>query len=171
MFESTVAALTIYHDLQGQWLKAPLPQSVETPSIEPTKDGWIGITTYTGTAVEGLLPDARAAPSSVRKRSTTTRQLRMDHLEFIQDAMHAWLREAHDRRRPWSWPTRCGIPAAPIGNGKEVLEMDHFLCPRRLHREPGRLPATAPTLSPHPTAIDRLSRACPPRRSARSRDR
>ena len=47
-FETSIAALTVYHDLQGQWFPGPLARNLETPSIEPTRDGWVGLCTYTG---------------------------------------------------------------------------------------------------------------------------
>ena len=48
MLETMCLTMTTYHDLFGQFLPGfALPQAIETPSIEPCKDGWIGICTYT----------------------------------------------------------------------------------------------------------------------------
>jgi crotonobetainyl-CoA:carnitine CoA-transferase CaiB-like acyl-CoA transferase len=124
MFEVAVASLTIYHDLQGQWLGVPLPQSIETPSIEPTKDGWIGIATYTGQQWKDFcLLLGRPDVGEDEKFYNAT--VRMDHLAFIQELMHGWTRN-QTTDEIMEIATAMRVPAALIGNGKEVLEMDHF---------------------------------------------
>ena len=47
-FEAMLLCLTVYHDLDGQWNEGPVPRSIEIPSIERAKDGWVGICTITG---------------------------------------------------------------------------------------------------------------------------
>ena len=48
IFEAMLLCLTIYHDLNGQWVEGRLPRGVEMPSIERAKDGWVGFCTITG---------------------------------------------------------------------------------------------------------------------------
>ena len=49
MLEALCLCFTTYHDLFGQFVPGfAIPIAIETPSIEPCKDGWIGLCTYTG---------------------------------------------------------------------------------------------------------------------------
>lgn len=125
MLEALCHTFTTYHDLFGQFVPGfAIPIAVETPSIEPCKDGWIGLCTYTGQQWKDLCslmgrPDIGADPRFLDGSA------RMQHLDFIRDAIHDWT-----KTQTMAEVTElCGlmrIPVAPIGDGKSVLRFDQF---------------------------------------------
>ncbi len=130
MFETTLACLTTFHDLSGQFMPGPLPQSIDTPSIEPARDGWVGLVTYTGQQWKDFCLLIGRPELGEDERYYEAR-VRMEHLAVIQRAMHAWTR-AHDVDEIIARASELRIPAAPIGDGKRVLGFDHFRA-RGLH--------------------------------------
>lgn len=124
MFEVVASSLTVLHDLAGQFFEGPLPQNLETPSIEPTKDGWVGITSYTGQQWKDFCLLIGRPEISEDERFYEARE-RMDHLAFIREAMHAYTKQ-HTSEEIIELASAMRIPAAPIGDGRSVLEMDHF---------------------------------------------
>jgi crotonobetainyl-CoA:carnitine CoA-transferase CaiB-like acyl-CoA transferase len=152
-FECTLASLTTLHDLQGQFLGVPAAISIDTPSIEPAKDGWVGLTAYTGQQWKDFCLMIGRPELGDDERMYEAR-VRMQHLPIVQAAMHAWTKQ-HTVDEILSRAGELRIPAAPIGDGKRVLEFDHL-------RERGVF-----VRSPHgdfmqPRVPYRLS-ACPPR--------
>ena len=151
-FECTLASLTTLHDLQGQFLGVPAAISIDTPSIEPAKDGWVGLTAYTGQQWKDFC-SLIGRPELADDERFFEARVRMQHLPFVQEAMHAWTQQRTvDEIIRLAQELR--IPAAPIGDGKRVLELDHL-------RERGVF-----VRSPHgdfvqPRVPYRLS-ACPP---------
>jgi crotonobetainyl-CoA:carnitine CoA-transferase CaiB-like acyl-CoA transferase len=124
MFEVAVAAMTVYHDLQGQFFPGPLAQSIETPSIEPAADGWIGFCTYTGQQWKDFcLMIGR--PELAEDERFYDAKARMDHLPFIREAIHAWTRE-RTVAEILETASLLRLPVAPIGNGRNALDFDHF---------------------------------------------
>ncbi|MCA9504254.1 MAG: CoA transferase [Myxococcales bacterium] len=124
IFESMITCMTTYHDLFGQWFGVPLAQALELPSIEPAKDGWVGLCTYTGQQWKDLCAlmgrpdvgdDARYLDGSARMRE----------IETIQPIIHAWTR-AHTIDEIVELANLMRIPVAPIGDGRNVLDFDHF---------------------------------------------
>jgi crotonobetainyl-CoA:carnitine CoA-transferase CaiB-like acyl-CoA transferase len=126
IFETACLCLTTYHDLYGQFIPGfAIPQAIETPSIEPCEDGWIGICTYTAQQWRDLCvlvgrPDVGEDPL-YRDGSA-----RMQHLEFIREILHAWTRQ-HTRAEITELLGLMRIPVAPIGDGQSVLEVDQFV--------------------------------------------
>jgi len=152
-FECVLASLTTLHDLQGQLLGIPAAISIDTPSIEPASDGWVGLTAYTGQQWKDFCLLIRRPELAEDERFYEAR-VRMQQLAFVQQAMHAWTKQ-HSVDEILSRASELRIPAAPIGDGKRVLELDHL-------RERGVF-----VRSPHgdfmqPRAPYQLS-ACPPR--------
>ncbi len=124
MFEVALAALTVYHDLQGQWLEGPLPQSLETPSIEPTRDGWVGLCAYTGQQWKDFCLMVGRPEVADDERYYDARS-RMEHLPFIQEVMHAFTR-THTTDEVIELASAMRIPVAAVGNGQLVLEQQHY---------------------------------------------
>ncbi len=124
MFEAILLSMTIYHDLNGQWVEGPLLRAVEIPSIEPAKDGWVGFSTITGQQWTDFCAmigqqDVAEDPLYLDGRA------RMEQLAFMQEIVHSWTRERTvDEIVELSLMFR--IPVAPVGNGKTLPEMDHF---------------------------------------------
>ncbi|MBM4382977.1 MAG: CoA transferase [Deltaproteobacteria bacterium] len=123
-FESLLATLTTLHDLQGQFLQMPAAISIDTPSIEPTRDGWVGLTAYTGQQWKDFCLLIERPELGEDERLYEAR-VRMQHLREVQDAMHAWTKR-HTVAEIIERANELRIPAAPIGDGKRVLELDHL---------------------------------------------
>ncbi len=124
VFESMLLSMTVYHDLFGQFFDGPLEQALELPSIEPAKDGWVGLCTYTGQQWKDLCalmghPELGEDPRFYDGRA------RMQHMDFIQGIVHGWTKE-HTVAEIIELCTLMRIPVAPIGDGRTVLEMDHL---------------------------------------------
>jgi crotonobetainyl-CoA:carnitine CoA-transferase CaiB-like acyl-CoA transferase len=166
-FEAILSCLTIYHDLQGRFFGGDLAQSIETPSIEPARDGWVGLCTYTGQQWKDFCSLIGRPDIGEDERFYDSRQ-RMEHLGLVQEAMHAWTRE-HDVDEIIELCSLLRIPVAPIGNGETVLQMDQFTERRVFVDHPGgfkqpRVPysisgvarrpiARAPALDEHGDAV------------------
>jgi crotonobetainyl-CoA:carnitine CoA-transferase CaiB-like acyl-CoA transferase len=169
IFETMLLCLTVYHDLNGQWVDGPLARSIEVPSIEPTKDGYVGICAITGqqwTDFCSLLerPEIGKDPRYLDGRA------RMQHLDLMREMIQSWTQE----RTTEEIIELCSllrIPAAQVGHGRSLPEMEQmkergvfrpgphqFLQPRPpylLGRTPMRPPTRAPRLDEHGDAIRR----------------
>lgn len=125
MFEAMLLCMTIYHDLNGQWVDGPLPRAIEIPSIEPAKDGWVGFCTITGQQWKDFC--AMIGRSDVSENEAfLDGRARMDHLESMQEMIHSWTRE-HTVDEIVELAILLRIPVAPVGNGQTLPEMDHFV--------------------------------------------
>jgi len=128
LLEVMAIAGTNYADMMGSLagrpaLKVPM-RTVEVPSIEPTKDGWVGFNTnsnqqYTDFLVligrTDLLEDTELA-------TIFGRTARMDEWNRV---VHAWTRQ-HTTAEIVEAAALLRIPVAPVNNGKTVLEHEHF---------------------------------------------
>lgn len=124
MLEVSVSCLTVFHDLMGQFFGGALAQNLETPSIEPCKDGWVGITAYTGQQWKDFCLLVGRPELAEDERFYEARE-RMDHLDFIHEVIHEYTR-AHTGDEIIELASAMRIPAAPIGDGRKVLEFEHF---------------------------------------------
>jgi crotonobetainyl-CoA:carnitine CoA-transferase CaiB-like acyl-CoA transferase len=123
-FEAMLATLTTLHDLQGQFLQTPAAISIDTPSIEPASDGWVGLTAYTGQQWKDFCLMIGRPELGDDERLYEAR-VRMQHLREVQEAMHAWTKR-HSVAEIIERANELRIPAAPIGDGKRVLEFDQL---------------------------------------------
>nr|BFE78041.1 hypothetical protein GCM10020093_006420 [Planobispora longispora] len=106
-------------------LGAPGPsRSVELPSVEPAKDGYIGFCTVTAQQFQSFLlmigrpdwmDDAELATAAGRRRRRT---------EFLQ-AVHAWTTQ-RTVAEILELAEALRIPAAPVTSPASVLEVEHF---------------------------------------------
>jgi len=124
MFEAMVLAMTIYHDLAGQWRNEPLAGGIEIPSIEPAKDGWVGFCTITGQQWKDFasLIGHPEAGEDLRFYDGTHR---CQHLDFMQQIIHAWTRE-QSVDEIVEITNLMRIPCTPIGDGSNLPERDQF---------------------------------------------
>jgi len=98
-------------------------RSFEIPSIEPAKDGWVGFCTITSQqysdfcsligAPEFAAPEYMFAEARMAARDAIWSKIRA----YTQDNTVADVIELASAMR---------IPVSPVGNGRTVLEMDHF---------------------------------------------
>ncbi|MFK7895002.1 MAG: CaiB/BaiF CoA transferase family protein [Myxococcota bacterium] len=125
ILESMSLTMTTYHDLFGQFTGVPLAQALELPSIEPAKDGWVGLCTYTGQQWKDLCA-LIGRPEVGEDERFFDGRTRMENIDFIQELIHAWTKE-QTIEEIVELVSLMRIPVAPIGDGKRVLEIDHFV--------------------------------------------
>lgn len=125
LFETLLLCLQPYQFIHSQLEPGvPVPRSVEIPSIEPATDGWAGVCTITAQQWQAFA-DMIGHPELGEDPQMASSYLRYLNLEQVGPKIEAWTRsqtvaeilEEAGRRR---------IPAAPIGNGREVLAMAHM---------------------------------------------
>jgi len=153
MFESIISSMTIYHDIQGTFFGGDLAQSLETPSIEPASDGWVGLCTYTGQQWKDFCVMIGRVEMAKDKRLFDG-AARMEHLAFVQEAMHAFTKQ-HTVAEIIELASLMRIPAAPIGTGETVLRFDHFSEREVFEKNPAgflqpRVPYQLSSAAPHP---------------------
>ena len=124
IFECLVLAMTVYHDLQSQWVDGPLRQAVEIPSIEPAKDGWVGFCTVTGQQWVDFC-NMIGQPEVAKDERFLDASLRMEHLDFMQRIIHGWTRE-RELAEIVDVASGMRIPVAPVGDGQTLPEMDQL---------------------------------------------
>lgn len=135
MFECLLLSMTVYHDLNSQWVEGPLPQSIEIPSIEPAKDGWVGFCTITGQQWVDFCSLIGRTDIGEDKQYLDARK-RMEHLEKMEAAIHGWTRE-RTVDEIIELASLLRIPVAPVGNGKTLFEMDHLVARDAYQKAPG----------------------------------
>ncbi len=125
MFEAMLLCMTIYHDLNGQWVDGPLERGIELPSIEPAKDGWVGLSTITGQQWKDFC-------SMIGKQEVGEDlkyfdgRARMKSFTYMQEIIHSWTRQ-RTVEEIVELALLLRIPVAPIGDGRSLPEMDHFV--------------------------------------------
>jgi crotonobetainyl-CoA:carnitine CoA-transferase CaiB-like acyl-CoA transferase len=186
--QALTALLTnAYIDLMWSMLGNP-PVSggyayAETPSVEPTRDGLVGFTTYSAQQFSDFLllierPDLRET------REFDAFAQRLARLGEWEEILHAFTR-AHASDEIIERARLLRIPVAPVCNGRTVIEQEHlkqrgvfnedpsggFLRPALPYRIDGVLPGAArpaPRLGEHDGCIEpRTARRPAPRGSRR----
>jgi crotonobetainyl-CoA:carnitine CoA-transferase CaiB-like acyl-CoA transferase len=183
ILEVMTLAGTNYMDLIHRLLGSPdvgrLPQTVETPSIEPTADGYVGFCTNTRQQFSDfLLMIGRSdLQDDAALAQVAGRAARFDEWNAI---VHAWTRR-HTTAQIIEKASLLRIPVAPVNNGDTVRHHEQlaargvfleepkggFLHPRppyRISGEDARPFRRAPRLGEHDGCIE----AREPRRAARS---
>ena len=124
-FEVAISCLTIYGDLGSQFFDEDLKRSVDIPSIEPTKDGYVGFCTTTGQQWSdfcSMLGQQELAQDPKYRDATE----RFKQRDFLRGIIHSWtLERTTDEIIELSDLLR--IPVAPVGNGKLLPEFDHVI--------------------------------------------
>lgn len=169
-------ASTIYFDLMFSILGRPdMPgplRTVESPSIEPTKDGWVGFTTNSRQQFDDFLIMIERGDllGDEELASNWTRQNRMEEWTAI---VREWTTQ-RTTEEIIELAAMFRIPVAPVCNGKTVLENKHFqergvfekspsgqfMQPRPPYKIDGqriRMPTPAPRLGEHTGKIEARS--------------
>ena len=157
MFETMVLAMTVYHDLNSQWFEGPLRRSIEMPSIEPTSDGWVGLCTITGQQWTDFCALVGRQDVAEDERFLDGR-MRMDHFEQMRDMIQGWTRQ-HTVEEVVELAGLMRIPAAPVGNGRTLPEMDHFVARGVFERLPDGALHPRPPYRLHDSALRPLGEA------------
>lgn len=130
--EAGIISLAIYSDVAQQMNKdRPFggpTRSVELPSIEPTKDGWVGFNTNTGQQAENFLvlierfdlleSGEWSGPASYGKR--------MENIDLWNSFVHEWTTK-HTTAEIVEKAVELRIPVAPVHSGESVFAEEHFL--------------------------------------------
>ncbi|MAG34558.1 MAG: hypothetical protein CL908_27120 [Deltaproteobacteria bacterium] len=100
-------------------------RSVETPSIEHAKDGWVGFCTITGQQWKDFTvvidrPELGEDPALLAAHT------RFGEWEKVSAAINGWMKE-HTVAEAVEKAELLRVPVAPIGNGQTVLETDQFV--------------------------------------------
>ncbi len=125
MFESILLSMTVYHDLNGQWVGGDLARSVEIPSIEPARDGWVGFCTITGQQWKDFCA-LIGQPEVAEDDSYLDGRRRMNHLPFMRQIIQGWTRE-RSVDEIVELASLLRIPVAPVGNGRTLPDVDHLV--------------------------------------------
>ena len=125
---SMLEAITLMQS--GEWLHSqllavpPVKRSVEVPSIEPAKDGYVGISMVTG---QQWLDFAAMVdcPEFTEIPQLRFQIGRWDYRDWIRERIDPWMRE-----RTVEEIVELGqlfrLPLAPLGNGSTIPDMDHL---------------------------------------------
>jgi crotonobetainyl-CoA:carnitine CoA-transferase CaiB-like acyl-CoA transferase len=171
----------LLHSLIGRPNVAGTPaRSIELPSIEPTKDGWVGFNTNSAQQFRDFLVliERTDLLEDEELARITGRWARMDEWNA---AVRAWTTQ-HTTAEIVERAALLRIPVAPVHDGRTVKEHEHFaargvfvknpsggfLQPRPPYRIDDRdpaLPRTSPRLGEHSGAIEAPAQ---PRRAGRA---
>ncbi|HKP41318.1 CaiB/BaiF CoA-transferase family protein [Mycobacterium sp.] len=125
---SMLEAITLMQS--SEWLHSqllqvpPIKRSVEVPSIEPAKDGYVGISMVTG---QQWLDFAAMVdcPEFTEIPDLRFQIGRWDYRDWIRERTDPWMRE-----RTVDEIVELGqlfrLPIAPLGNGSTIPQMDHL---------------------------------------------
>ena len=125
---SMLEAMTLMQSCE--WLHAqlmrvpPIRRSVEVPSIEPAKDGYVGITMVTGQQWVDFAAMVEC-PELTELPELRFQLGRWEHRDRIRELIGPWLRE-----RTVAEIVELGqlyrLPIAPLGNGSTIPDMEYM---------------------------------------------
>jgi crotonobetainyl-CoA:carnitine CoA-transferase CaiB-like acyl-CoA transferase len=190
MFEVMNLAGTNYSDLMcsllGMEPQGSLPQSVETPSIEPTSDGYVGFCTNSRQQFSDFLllierPDLQSDEALAQVGG---RLARFDEWNGI---VHEWTRR-HTTAEVVEAASLLRIPVSPVNDGETVLQHEQLVArgvfrpspsspasssasdarsfvhprpPYRIDDQDPPMPRPAPSLGEHSGQIEARTRSLP----------
>ena len=141
LHEVATLSSTLFADMYASMRGRPpldgaVPRVVETPSIEPTADGWVGFNTNTRQQFENFLVlierfDLLDGPVD-GWASLATRQAR---LEEWQGIVRSWT-SRHSTDEIIRRAVELRIPVAPVSNAKTLVDCDHVVARNLLRKEP-----------------------------------
>lgn len=107
------------------WKRAPGPaRTIEIPSIEPTKDGYVGFCTITAQQFRDFLVLIER-PDLLDDKEIANVNGRNRRREEVLSIIRGWTSK-RTTAEVIEAASLLRIPVAPIGNGKSVLEIEHF---------------------------------------------
>ncbi|GFG51345.1 CoA transferase [Mycolicibacterium agri] len=126
---SLLEAITLMQS--GEWLHSqllqtpPVKRSVEVPSIEPAKDGYVGISMVTG---QQWLDFAAMVdrPEFTEIPALRFQIGRWEYRDWIRERIGPWMRE-HTVDEIVELGQLFRLPLAPLGNGSTIPQMDHLV--------------------------------------------
>jgi crotonobetainyl-CoA:carnitine CoA-transferase CaiB-like acyl-CoA transferase len=146
LFEAITLAGTNYMDLNFRLLAGPpdpeklggLPQSVETPSIEPTRDGYVGFCTNSRQQVADFMlligrPDLREDEQLAQVAGRIARFAEWNEI------VHAYTKR-HTTAEVLEAAALLRIPVAPVLSGQTVRHHEQLVARRALRPAPDGVP-------------------------------
>lgn len=139
MLETMAVAGSTFGDLMNSMLGRPPvttpARSLESPSVEPCKDGWVGFNTNSGQMFLNYLMvierfDLLDDPAWI------SLQHRMAHLDEWNEIQHAWLRE-HTVEEILERAAEFRVAAAQVNDGETILANDHLVARDFFVENPG----------------------------------
>ena len=125
---------------------------LEIPSIEPTKDGYVGFCIFTGQQWIDFCV-LIAHPELADDPELANIGGRIEHGARVLALIHDYT-TAHTTQEVVELATMLRIPVAPIGNGQNIPTMDHFVEREVFVKNPGRgflQPRVPYRIAGHPT--------------------
>ena len=174
--ESTALAASTFADLSQQMSgRTDLPKrSLETPSIERAKDGWVGFNTNTRQQFQNFcLMIERPDLMDSEWADLRTRTGRLDEWSAI---VNEWMAE-HSVAEIVELASELRVPVARVNDGAGVLSEEHLVArgffantaegfeaprsPRRIDGERPPIPGPAPAIGEHTGQIESRPRPAP----------
>ncbi len=174
--ESTALAASTFADLSQQMSgRTDLPmRSIETPSIERARDGWVGFNTNTRQQFQSFcLMIERPDLMDSEWADLRTRTARLDEWSAI---VNEWM-ERHAVSEIVELASELRVPVARVNDGAGVLSEEHLLArgffaatadgfeaprsPRRIDGERPPVPGPAPAIGEHTGQIEPRPRPGP----------
>jgi len=143
---------TSYADMMSSlWGRPDIPgmmRNVEVPSIEPTKDGWVGFATNSFQQYSDFLV-LIGRPDLLEQKDLANAQGRSRRMKEWNDIVHAWTKQ-HTTAEIIETAALLRIPVAPVNNGKTVLEHEQLVARNVFVENPKALPSQKAFLQPRP---------------------
>ncbi len=169
MLETMLLSFTPYQPIFAQLEDRLYGRSIEIPSIEPASDGWVGFCTITHQQWADFAA-LIGRPEYADDPTLAHGLQRMPRREEIRSAIAEWT-QTQTVDEIVELASLLRIPVTPVGDGRTVLAMDHyvergvfqphpggFTQPRRpylLGTSPVPAPLPAPRLDEHRAEIER----------------
>jgi len=143
---------TSYADMMSSlWGRPEMPsmmRNVEVPSIEPTKDGWVGFATNSHQQYSDFLVMI-GRPDLLEQKDLANAPGRSKRMKEWNEIVHAWTRE-HTTAEIIEIAALLRIPVAPVNNGKTVFEHEQLIARNVFVENPKALPSQKTFLQPRP---------------------
>jgi crotonobetainyl-CoA:carnitine CoA-transferase CaiB-like acyl-CoA transferase len=133
--------VAVWESLAGQ--PSPFTRTLEIPSIEPARDGYVGFCTITAQQWRDFLVLIERS-DLVEDASLAKWDERQRQVGDVNAMIHRWTRQ-HTVDEIVACAAELRIPVAPIGTGETVPYFDHFTARGAFVPHPG-----APYLQPRP---------------------
>ncbi|MBW2496558.1 MAG: CoA transferase [Deltaproteobacteria bacterium] len=124
LFEGVITVLTTFFALKGHWVDEPLALAAEAPSIEPARDGWVGICTYTAQQWKDFCALIQRPDLGEDERFHHA-SFRFENRDLVAKAIADWTSE-RTVEEIVELASLMRVPSAPVLDAAGVLECDHF---------------------------------------------
>lgn len=152
MLEVFNIAGTSYADMMSSLWGRPevsgVMRNVEVPSIEPTKDGWVGFATNSFQQYSDFLVMI-GRPDLLEQKDLANAQGRSKRMQEWNEIVHAWTRQ-HTTAEILEIAALLRIPVAPVNNGKTVFEQEQLISRKVFVENPKSTSTQKTFLQPRP---------------------